>query len=247
METQKLLPSQAALWHLGQAGVLSRCGGVTLVIDPYLSDSVARIAPESARLHPVPVPPQELKEDLFLVTHDHMDHLDPETIGEYRFKSETLFVAPRLACRKLKELGIPEKNIIRLDRGEERSVRDVLIRATFAVPTDSSVEDTVGFFVQFPNGRSLYHSGDTGFSEKLLQSAPHAEILEVCINGKWGNLNVQEAVRLTQAVRPRIAIPNHYDLMGNNLENPENFESLARREAPECAVRILRIMEPFVW
>jgi L-ascorbate 6-phosphate lactonase len=238
---------QAALWPLGQAGFILRQGDVTAVLDPYLSDSVARDAPRFARMLPVPVGPQDLEADLFLVTHDHLDHLDPETIGPYRHKATTRFVAPRLACRKLESLGVPSASIVRVDAGEEAEVCGVHVRGVYAVPTGPDVLDTCGYRLGLPGGRSVYHTSDTGWSELLERAVPRAEVLLVCINGKYGNLNVHEAVRLAQAVQPRIAVPMHYDLMRLNAGNPEAFIRLLERALPQCRGRLLGVMEPLVW
>jgi L-ascorbate 6-phosphate lactonase len=242
-----LQSDEAVLWTLGQAGCLVRSAGVTVAIDPYLSDSVAKIAPDCARLLPMPITPEDLRVDLFVVTHDHLDHLDPETIGPYRFKDRTQFVAPRLACRKLEALGVPAGNIQRVDVGETAKVCGVDVRGMLALPTEKAVEDTTGYRLEFPNGRSLYHSSDTGLSEKLLQRATFAEVLLVCINGKWGNLDVEGAVRLAGAVGPRVAIPNHYDMMAPNLEDPRRFVTAMAAAFPEISTRVLKVMEPYIW
>lgn len=242
-----LKSDEAALWTLGQAGCLVRSAGVTVAIDPYLSDSVAKIAPDCARLLPAPIRPEDLRVDLFVVTHDHLDHLDPETVGPYRFKDSTQFVAPCLACRKLVELGVPAANIHRVDAGETAIVCGTTVRGMYALPTEAAVIDTVGYRLEFPNGRSLYHSSDTGFSEDLLRRAAFAEVLLVCINGKWGNLDVAGAVRLAGAVGPRVAIPNHYDMMAPNLEDPRRFMLAMAAAFPDISTRVLNVMEPHIW
>ena len=242
-----LQPDQAVLLPLGQAGYLLHSCGVTVVIDPYLSDSVGADAPEFSRAFPPPIQPGDLKADVFIVTHNHADHLDPETVGPYRHKAVTTFVAPRLAAVKLCALGVPEANIVRVDSGEEVDVRGLRVRGVYAIPNTPEVIDTAGYRIEFPNGRSVYHTADTGFSGLFLKAAPNAEVLLVCINGKWGNLDAMEAARLTAAVGPKVAIPNHYDVMKRNSENPETFAYFARREAPDVRVRILRALEPLVW
>ena len=247
VDSLALKSDEAALWTLGQAGCLVRSAGVTVVIDPYLSDSVAKIAPDCTRLLPAPVRPEDLRVDLFIATHSHLDHLDPETVGPYRFKDSTQFVAPCLACRKLSELGVPAGNIHRVDVGETAVVRGVAVSGMYALPTEPAVADTAGYRLEFPNGRSLYHSSDTGFSEELLPCAAFAEVLLVCINGKWGNLDVEGAVRLAGAVRPRVAIPNHYDMMAPNLEDPRRFITAMSAALPGIAARVLNVMEPYTW
>ncbi len=237
----------AALWHIGQAGYIARSCGVTVVIDPYLTDSVGKASPEYSRAVPVPVEPGELEADLFIVTHDHADHLDPDTVAGYAHKRETLFVAPRLAARKLVKLGVPQRNVRRIDSGEEATVAGVKVAGIYAAPTGADVIDTTGYRCEFSNGRSFYHTSDTASSQVLLDAAPKAEVLLVCINGKWGNLDAGEATQLAAAVGPRYAIPNHYDMMVLNTADPEDFVAQAARVCPSVNVRILEVLEPFTW
>ena len=245
--TQKLSATESALCSLGQSGYLIRSHEVTCVIDPYLSNSAAGSEGLFNRLFPVPIGPEELKVDYFFVTHDHLDHLDPETLGPYRHKSSTIFVAPRLACRKLATLGIPESQIRRLDSGETLDFGTVKATGVYAVPYDASVMDTCGYKLEFPNGRSVYHSSDTSMSKQLLSCAPFAEVLLVCINGKWDNLNPHEAVELTKAVAPLKVIPNHYDMMALNTENPEVFRFLAQVAGISSDIQILKPTQTLVW
>lgn len=239
---------QAGLWFLGQSGYILRSTAVTVVIDPYLSDSVREIAPEFGRLYPPPLAPADLQADIYIVTHDHLDHLDPQTIGGYRYVRQTTFVAPRLACRKLAALGIPPANIIRLDSGESVSVCGVQITGVYALPSEVEVIDTTGYRIELPNGCTVYHTSDTEFCELLLRCAPSADVLLVCINGKDGNMGPQPAARLAKTVGPRVAaVPNHYDLMALNAENPQVFAYFARQECPEVPIKILHPLEPLVW
>jgi L-ascorbate metabolism protein UlaG (beta-lactamase superfamily) len=248
IEQHQVLPTQAALWFLGQAGYVIRAGGVTVAIDPYLSDSAAANAPEFRRRFAPPIAPENFRVDLYLVTHDHLDHLDPETLRRYRHPHTTQFVAPRLASRKLVELGVPPANIRRLDSGESWTWRDVTIVGTFALPTGPDVLDTAGYSLEFSNGRSVYHASDTAFTPLLLQAAPKAmEVALVPINGKWGNLNVEQAADLAAAVGPRYVFPNHYDLMVLNAENPETFRWFCQQRKLRGQCVIPAVMKPFIW
>jgi L-ascorbate 6-phosphate lactonase len=239
---------QAGLWFLGQSGFILRSKAVAVVIDPYLCDSVRKVAPDFGRLYPPPLAPADLQVEIYLVTHDHLDHLDPETIQSYSHKERTAFVAPRLACKKLAALGIPLSNIHRVDSGETVSICVVRITGVYALPTEVEVIDTTGYLVQFANGRSVYHTSDTEFSELLLKCAPHADVLLTCINGKDGNMGAQAAARLAKVVAPRIAaIPTHYDLMALNAENPQVFVYFAGQECPDVIVKILQPLEPLIW
>ncbi|MGA2914693.1 MAG: MBL fold metallo-hydrolase [Sedimentisphaerales bacterium] len=243
----KLESSQAALWFVGQSGFICKSCDTIVAIDPYLSDSIAKLSPKLKRIIPVPIEPADLKTDIFIVTHDHLDHLDPETIAGYRYKDTTKFVAPSLACRKLQQLGIKSNNIRTVDVGQSEQIGSVHIKGIYTIPNEPAVVDTAGYLVRFQNGRSFYHTSDTDLSPLLLAVAPHAEAGLFCINGKWGNMSVEKAVELAVKVRPRFAIPHHYDIMELNYENPETFRYLMSYAEPQIRVEILQIMKPFVW
>lgn len=243
-----LQPEEAAIWWLGQAGYVIRAGGLTLVIDPYLSNSAAEFAPEFARNYPPPLKAKDLHADIFMVTHDHLDHLDPDTIANYVFKDSTWFVAPRLAARKLSSLGIPHERLVVLNAAEDWSMPGLEIRGIFALPTGTDVLDTTGFLIRFSNGRSVYHTSDTQYHPIVLAAAPQSpELLLVPINGKWGNPGPEQAAELACAVQPEYAIPNHYDMMRLNSEQPESFKWFCEHHRTPIKCEILEVMQPFIW
>jgi L-ascorbate 6-phosphate lactonase len=244
----ELSASQAALWWLGQAGYVVRSAGLTLIIDPYLSDSTAKDAPEFLRRYPAPLDAAVLNADIYVVTHDHLDHLDPDTISSYRNKDKTWFIAPRQAARKLALLGVPENQIVLLHAGESWQFGPVKITGVFALPTGADVLDTTGYLVEFANGRSFYHTSDTEFHPLVLTAAPREpEVMLVPINGKWGNPGPEKAALFTHAVQPRYVLPNHYDLMALNSENPETFRWFCTQLGIGDRCVIPARMKPFVW
>ena len=107
-----------------------------MVIDPYLSDCVGENSPLFTRIYPAPVSPYDLKADIYIVTHDHLDHLDPATIRAYSHKEETIFVAPRHAAKKLEILGINPQQIRIVDQGDGLAVSGVNIQGVFALEFD---------------------------------------------------------------------------------------------------------------
>lgn len=242
-----LRPDEAALWRLGQASCLVKGPGATVAIDPYLTDSAGALDPAFSRLLPVPIEPEDLEVEVLVTTHNHLDHLDPETLRRYGHSQTTWFVAPHLAATALAEVGIPAERIRIIDVGDRVEVAGVWISGCYAVPTGADVLDTTGYRLEFANGRTLYDASDTAFSPLLLEAAPEAEVLLAPINGKWGNLGPEQAAELAARVRPRYAVPNHYDLFALNRENPESFRHFhaARCEEGECV--ILPVLEPLIW
>jgi L-ascorbate 6-phosphate lactonase len=247
-QPHNLAEEEAELRFLGQAGYIIRSGGVSVAVDPYLTDSVGAASPDFKRLFPPPLAPEELKVDFYIVTHDHGDHLDPDTVRRYRHREDTHFVAPRFAALKLIDLGVPAKNVIRLEAGEQWIHANTVIKGVFALPTGTDVIDTTGYLITFANGRSIYHTSDTGFATLLLKSAPkNVDVLLVPINGKWGNLTIEQALDLTAAVNPRYVLPNHYDLMALNAENPETFRWLCQHYQLGAECVIPSITKPIIW
>ena len=241
-------PGQVSLWFLGQAGYYIKSNKCSVLIDPYLTDSVGKSAPLFARTYPSPVEPSEIKADVFIVTHDHTDHLDPETIEAYAHKETTMFVSPRHAGKHLSKLGVADKNITIVDHGDIAELNGVIIEGVYALSTDPKTIDTSGYLLTFENGKSLYHTSDTAYCDLLLEACPtNADVLLTCINGKFGNLGIEQAVKLANAVNPKYAIPNHYDVMALNSENPASFRYFLEASNTDAECVILEVLEQFTW
>ncbi len=206
--------SELYITWLGQGGYLLDDGETRIVIDPYLSDAVEKVSGKK-RLYPPPVAPEQLKCDLVICTHDHLDHLDPDLVEE--LDPSQAFAGPDSCTAHLRQLG--RNNLFPLNRGSTMAMGNFALTAVFADHTT----DSIGLMVNH-NGHVLYFSGDTLYSERLLElSAFHPELVLICINGKLGNMNVQEAVQLTEALAPKVGIPAHYDLFAENAEDPQLY------------------------
>jgi L-ascorbate 6-phosphate lactonase len=244
----QLSPSEAALWWLGQAGYVLRVADLAVVIDPYLSDSAGAGSPEFSRLYPPTIQPGELSADIIIITHNHLDHLDPDTLLHYQKKEDTWFVAPWLTAKELLKLGIPEEKVVVVNAGETHQFGPHNITGVFALPTGADVLDTTGYQVQFANGRSIYHTSDTQFHPLVLDAAPkEPNVMLVPINGKWGNPGPEQAATFAGVVQPKFVLPNHYDTMALNAENPEVFKWFCEHKGLNGRCVIAERMQPFVW
>ncbi len=242
-----LTNDKVAIWFLGQSGYYIKSCDKTILIDPYLSDSVGKLDVRFSRITPIPVDPQELNADIFIITHDHLDHLDPETIMRYGVNKETLFIAPHLTIPHLLKLGINSNKIRRIDCGETETIEDVSITGIFALGTSKEVIDTTGYHIKFTNGKSVYHTSDTAWCTLLEEAAIYADVMLACINGKYGNMNAFEAAKLAKSLDVKYVIPNHYDVMALNSENPQTFLYLCHTLGIEEKCKILEVNQPFIF
>lgn len=202
---------------IGQSGYILNDGETEICIDPYLSDVVNKVSGRE-RMVFCPVEPQNLKSDVVICTHNHLDHLDPEAIAEMD-RSNKVFYAPSDCMAHLEKLGVKSK--VAFDAGAKAVIGGFALEAVVA---DHTVP-AIGVIVRH-GGKTLYFSGDTYYNEKLEKLKDyHIDYMFICINGQLGNMNVDEAVRLTKAIKPKVGIPNHYGMFASNTEDPKNYTS----------------------
>lgn len=214
-----------ATW-ISQGGFIFECGAFRLVVDPYLSDDLARLG--HVRMSKPAVSYGQLKPDAVLFTHDHLDHYDPVTVGEIlSLYPECRFVGPSSVYEHHKKLGRDCSGFEILNAGDDVSLGGFCIRAVKSFHSDPMA---VGLIIS-ADGKTVYFSGDT-----LYDAALHKEILGaspqgidaafVCINGKLGNMNWCQAACLVREISAARAIPMHYGLFADNTEDPAPFAKM---------------------
>ncbi|MGO8816969.1 MAG: MBL fold metallo-hydrolase [Terriglobia bacterium] len=249
----KVDKGSVALWWLGQMGYLIKTpGGAVFSVDAYLTDSCRKIG-ESMGLNmgrrvPVFIEPEELEVDHFLCTHSHYDHADPETIGRLRKQAIETFVGPGLACETFCNCGVENAKIHQVYPGAKRQVSDVVLHGTFAMPTDHSDLNHMGFVLAVENGPRVYISGDTDFSDLLGHVRKlEPDLMIACMNGGFNNMSHWEAAELAATLKPKVAIPCHYDMFPDNAADPQQFRASLRYRAPEVRYEQLDYVKPFVF
>jgi L-ascorbate 6-phosphate lactonase len=227
-----ILPDSIAVWGFGQMGIGIKTSKAMLYIDLCLSDVVREQISEiwKRAYEPVIRPEAILNSDYYLITHEHLDHLDPLTIAPIaRNCPSTVFICPTWCKTQLLELGIEEANIIN-PRAFQRMELDEDLYLT-AVPTahyDLEYDSEKGYrwlsYLIEANGIRFYHAGDTiiypDYIAKL-KELPKADIAILPVNGRdyyrekegaIGNLLPVEAAQLAQELAWDMLIIGHNDL-----------------------------------
>ncbi len=228
----------AAIWWLGQNGYIFKSPeGVTLSVDLYLTNSCAAAYADSGvnldRRVPVLIEPEEVNVDVFTCTHNHMDHTDPETIGRLRHKDTAQFVGPHPTCEVYLEKGIETGRIVPAWPDCRLQFGDITLHGAFAMPTDDTDLNHMGFVLEFGGGPKVYITGDTDYSELLASAAKWSpDMMITCINGGFNNLSHFEAAQLASRIKPRVAVPCHYDMFPDNSVDPLQFRAALTTTAP---------------
>jgi L-ascorbate 6-phosphate lactonase len=207
----KVEPGTVACVWLGQAGYLFKSPeGVIVIVDPYLSDYA-----EQQWGMPRAIPPAldiaAIKPDLLLSSHWHEDHLDQPVIRHWAKDAPGIFVGPGESHARATAWGWPKEKAVRLDRGETYTYKDVTITATFA-RHEALAPDAVGFLLDV-GGVRIWDVADTEYDARLRPMRDERiDVAMIPINGVGGNLNVYEAALLLWQVKPKLAIPMHYNM-----------------------------------
>lgn len=198
---------------LGQAGLMFETCGKTILVDPYLSDSVRKIEPHNARRVAVDEKFLAVKPDIIVLTHDHLDHADPETLCHYLgADSSVLVLAPYNAYQHVrKEFGGLKNNYVLFSPLTRWTEGKLTFYAITAAHSDLTA---IGFCLK-AEGKTYYVTGDTLYSETLFADLKALSLkpdyVFVPVNGRGNNMNFADGAALCARLGAK-AIPMHCGL-----------------------------------
>ncbi|MCH2130592.1 MAG: MBL fold metallo-hydrolase [Pirellulaceae bacterium] len=230
------VPSNSlTVWWLGQSSYfLKTPGGVLITIDPYLSNVCKKDGDlyglDANRRIPAPMTPEELVGvDLYVLTHSHLDHMDPGTIPGYRKAGgKGPYLAPPDTWEQLqKQFDVPESEITMTWPNRTYQVGDLTLRTTFAIGFAADDMTHVGYLASIENGPTFYFTGDTAYEDLVaIGVRDHKpDVMFTVINGGFRNMGPAEAAKLTKEVDPKVVIPSHYDLFHCNTVPPQMLQT----------------------
>lgn len=222
---------------LGQAGFLFEAKETKILIDPYLSESCLSLNPECYRRMPIDEGFFDITPDVIVLTHDHLDHTDPETLEHYLGKAGniTVLAAPN-AWETARKFGNGH-NYVRFSRETEWTCGDVRFSALKAEHSDPKA---IGVIIE-NEGKKYYHTGDTLYNNKIFGDMPNDIYALFCVvNGKGNNMNMVDAERFAKRVAPKYFVPMHWGLhdelypdgiMCDGLVIPEIYKEIKFEES----------------
>jgi L-ascorbate 6-phosphate lactonase len=220
-----------AVWWLGQSGYfLKSPAGMLAVMDPYFSnackDDGDKYGMDADRRVPAPMTGQDLNGvDLYVLTHSHLDHMDPDTVEGYQEAGgEGPYLAPAETWELLQSrCDVPAEQITMTWPNKTHTLGDLTFRTTFSIGFGADDMTHVGYLVSLQNGPILYFTGDTAYEDLVaIGVRDHKpDVMFTVINPGFRNLGPAEAAKLAKEVDAKIVIPCHYDLFHCNTCPPQ--------------------------
>ncbi len=194
---------------LGQAGLLFEKGDTKIIVDPYLSSSCYKNNPNSYRRMPVDESFLDIKPDVLILTHNHLDHTDPETLCHYLTDDrEVLVLAPSAAWERAREFG-GNHNYVKFNRHTVWTQDGITYTA---VKAEHSDPHPIGVIID-DGEKKYYITGDTLYNTDIFEDIPDdIYALFVVMNGRGNNMNKHDAEQFSPRVGARFTVHAHWGL-----------------------------------
>jgi len=256
----ELNPGAVGVAWLGQAGFALRFGALRILIDPYLSNSLAEkyrgAKYDHVRLMPAPMRPDEINElDFVLCSHRHSDHMDPGSLPFLAGRNRRCrFIVPSAEKDAAMKAGIAVDRIESVNASQTMKLTEdaelhILSAAHEEFKTNERGEHHFLGFIFRLGKVVVYHSGDTvpyaGQREALQAHSVRVALLPVNgrdeirrSNGIAGNMTFEEALDLCVAAEVEWMIPHHFGMFAFNTIDRRELESHA------AAANTVKCVEP---
>lgn len=232
---------------LGHSTTLFQTQGKRFITDPvfHYASPVPFIIEPFAMTHQPSI--SDLPEiDVVLISHDHYDHLDYQTIKVLKDKVPH-FVVPLGVKAHLQRWGVSDEKIIELDWDEKTEIAGIEI---ILVPSrhfsgrklNSNFSTLWGGYVIKSPDLSLYFSADSGYgshyNERVAKYAPFdfAMVENGAYNTRWSLIHSfpEQTVQAAQEVQAVRVMPIHwgkFDLAEHQWKEPiERFLAQAEKD-----------------
>jgi L-ascorbate metabolism protein UlaG (beta-lactamase superfamily) len=206
-----------AVWF-GHSTVLIEIDGVRIMTDPVLSQRASPFqfaGPE--RMHQPPIALARLEGiDAVVISHDHYDHLDRDTVLQLARGGAHFFVGLGIGAH-LERWSVPPAQVHEMDWWDTVSFKGVDIHATPARHYSGRKSlDNATLWTSWMlkgGGYAVYYSGDTGYGPHFSEirsrlGAPDLDLMKVGAYGhSWLDIHMD----------PESAVQAHLDLGGRTM------------------------------
>lgn len=235
-------PENFAYYWLGHSSAILELAGQRILIDPVFDNAAPlRWSFVVPRFQRAPIERKQLPPiDLVLISHDHYDHLEAETMRQLADQVPH-FLTPLGVGARLQSWGVPAAKITELGWGESATINGIRYSAEPAIHYSARWRDDRNktlwaSFVLEGGGRRLYWSGDSGYGRHFAAIGAKyggfdLAFMEIdAANPGWPNTHMfpEQAVQAARDVKAAILLPIHWGVF-NLGRNPwdENIKRAA--------------------
>ncbi len=212
----------------GHAAWEIQTAGITLWIDPYLSDNPR-----------ADVRPEEVRADYIVLSHAHFDHIgDTRAIAE---RTGAVIIAVNELAKHLAREGFTTEQL-QIGGGQQFPFGRVKLVPAFHTSSLDGVAmgREAGILLRDNDGVVLYHAGDTGlFSDMALIGRAGVDVALLPIGDKF-TMGPEDAATAVELIAPRVAIPMHYNTWDTIQQDPQAWKAMVERRTPAQVL----ILEP---
>lgn len=219
------------IWF-GHSTFLVHIEGKILLFDPVFSGSAAPFSTMVKRFQKIVISLEELPEiDYILISHDHYDHLDYETMLFFKNK-KTKFITGLGVGSHLRYWGIEENRIEELDWWEKSKYSDLDIYFTpaqhFSGRKGFDGNKTLwGSYVVKGKKQNFYFSGDSGYDVHFKNIGEKFGPFDLSFieNGQydelWKEVHIlpEETVIAYKDLKSKALVPVHWGMFDLALHN----------------------------
>jgi L-ascorbate metabolism protein UlaG (beta-lactamase superfamily) len=168
-------PARLSVCWYGHSTALVEVDGYRVLADPVWSRRCSpsrRVGPQ--RMHEVPAPLEALPAvDAVVISHDHYDHLDIDTVIGLARTQRAPFVVPLGVGAHLRKWGIPDSRIVELDWNESHQVGELTLVCTPARHFSGRLFSRnttlwASWVIAGPRHRAFF-GGDTGYTKSFAE------------------------------------------------------------------------------
>lgn len=230
--------------YLGHSFFKISFPGRSILIDPYINKtkkdpSFIKQPNSFKRLIECPVTEASLKDiSAILITHEHFDHFDKKAVETIALANNSKVVAHESI---LKQLSIPKNQQYQISRGGKFILDKMEISAVDAHHPQSFYP--LGYLIKH-DGTSVYHAGDTDLMDFFEDIEADVTILPI---GGTLTMDVVDAVRAVKTMKPRYAIPMHYNTFEMIKADPREFKAKIEKSILKTEPVILKPGQNFAF
>ncbi|MBQ4030511.1 MAG: MBL fold metallo-hydrolase [Bacilli bacterium] len=171
--------------------------------------------------------------DYILITHEHYDHFDIDSIKKVSNDKTIIIIPDSMAPKVLYQVN--SNNVRGVKPNEEYTIEGLSLSTIPSYNTNKDFHkksyNWVGYLVNIED-KIVYVAGDTDITDENKQVK--CDIAFVPIGGTY-TMDYKEAAELINTIKPEVVIPIHYHTIVGTREDANSFKELLD-QGIECQI-----------